>query len=177
MIVAFFVCITPKTIAQLYYHYNFEHLHANKDDAEFFINVNVLFKMLQLSNCSLNPLIYGKLHESFRSRLRLCFSACCNFRELVREKTCNISTNIPPQSSVVSMLSFSRKGTSLDGLSTNDISIVERQGKTESQWRMNMTCLRRKCGISQSRSVFFPQYGIRVFRVLLDREDQLHAQG
>ena len=42
---------------------------------------------------------------------------------------------------------------------------------------MNITCLRQKCGISQSRSVFFPQYGKGVFGVLLEREDQLHAQG
>ena len=70
----FFLCVAPANI--FYLLYLFESLPCMPDHVTYII-YNVLI-FLQMSNNCANPIIYSKLHKSFRTHTRHILCSCCN---------------------------------------------------------------------------------------------------
>lgn len=93
VVVVFFVCVTPSNVFYILYNYD---KHGLPD--EYVYPVYVILTMLMMSNACANPMIYGKLHTSFRkqvteliryflySRCIPTNSVCCLFRKNFKRK-------------------------------------------------------------------------------------------
>ena len=74
VVLVFFMCVTPSNIFFMLYCFD---LHGLPH--EYIYPVHVLLSMLMMANSCVNPLIYGKLHSSFRNETICLFLSCLHF--------------------------------------------------------------------------------------------------
>jgi len=95
VVVVFFICVTPSSVFYMLYHFG-----AHQLPTHYIYPVHVMLTMLMMSNSCVNPLIYGQLHRSFRTRTKRFFTSCFSIKELYKRRasTYNLANLIKKRS-------------------------------------------------------------------------------
>ena len=83
VVVVFFVCVTPKSLFYMFYINRMFGMSSDIPSSKLVI-IDATFTILKMSNSCANPIIYSRLHASFRKRIKLFIENNFSISELVR---------------------------------------------------------------------------------------------